>query len=364
MRSGGLTAIVEGLRPWLRHLHLCKAALAVLRPFAGRKASTMSMAEAEGVLRTIHTGSDDSCVHEGSWMPAERELEVIVAAYNEERHLARCLDSILGQDTGYDFAVTVVDDGSTDGTAEVLRRYDGRIRVIRQENGGLSAARNAALETARAEYLLFVDADDMLTPGTVEALMRRAEATDADVVECAYDRVDAEGKAVSHHEAPTGMVWGKAIRAELFSRVRFPVGYWHEDGIWSTLIVPLVRRMETLRHTGYLYSINPQGITSHERGERRMLDIYWMCKTENDDRLRLGIADTQRLYDECLDDVIRVVRTTWMLPECEAYISAMGHQMRSERFARFRASTWRLRQIEKPLLRGQTAQVMLAAVLL
>lgn len=87
-------------------------------------------------------------------------VSCIVPVYNGECYLAEALDSIFLQ--RYEpFEVIVVDDGSTDGTAKVLDRYDGRIRYVKQSNAGPVAARNRGLDEAKGEFIAFLDADDL-----------------------------------------------------------------------------------------------------------------------------------------------------------------------------------------------------------
>ena len=91
-------------------------------------------------------------------------LSVIIPVYKVEAYLARCVDSILGQ-THEDLEVILVDDGSRDASGSICDAYaqqDPRVRVIHKENGGLSSARNAGLETATGEYITFVDSDDWI----------------------------------------------------------------------------------------------------------------------------------------------------------------------------------------------------------
>src|SRR6185295_1044085 len=90
-------------------------------------------------------------------------ISVIVPTYNCAPYLPESLDSVLEQ-TARDFEVVVVDDGSTDDTAAVLRAYEGRVRIVGIRHGGLSAARNAGLEQARGQWIAFHDADDVALP--------------------------------------------------------------------------------------------------------------------------------------------------------------------------------------------------------
>lgn len=100
------------------------------------------------------------------------QFSVIVPVYNVREYLSRCLDSILEQ-SWQDYEVIIIDDGSTDGSGELCDHYGACcpvVRVIHQENAGLSAARNTGLDHARGEWILFVDSDDWIEPGLFELL--------------------------------------------------------------------------------------------------------------------------------------------------------------------------------------------------
>jgi glycosyltransferase involved in cell wall biosynthesis len=90
-------------------------------------------------------------------------VSLVIATFNHGRFLAEALDSAIAQ-TLRGVEIVVVDDGSTDDTPEVLARYTGRVRVIRQPNRGLAAARNLGLASARGTHVAFLDADDVLMP--------------------------------------------------------------------------------------------------------------------------------------------------------------------------------------------------------
>ena len=124
---------------------------------------------------------------------------IVIPCYNQRRYLAEALLSALAQ-RGAD--VIVVDDGSTDGSAEVAARYPG-VRVIRQANAGVAAARNAGLRAASGEFVLFLDADDRLTAGAVERL--RAGIESHPEAALAYGRhrlIDASGAPLAGTPPP------------------------------------------------------------------------------------------------------------------------------------------------------------------
>lgn len=104
-------------------------------------------------------------------------LSIIIPAYNAEKWIDRCLDSVLNQDYD-DYEVIVVNDGSTDNTLNMckLREGGGRLRLIDKPNGGVSSARNAGIEIARGEYITFVDADDVVEPNALGIIVKEIEA--------------------------------------------------------------------------------------------------------------------------------------------------------------------------------------------
>lgn len=94
-------------------------------------------------------------------------VSVIVPAYNCEKYLERAINSVLAQSWTY-FEIIVVDDGSTDSTAEQAEKFGDRIIYVSQQNGGASSARNRGIQLSKGEYIAFLDADDSWVPSKLE----------------------------------------------------------------------------------------------------------------------------------------------------------------------------------------------------
>jgi len=146
------------------------------------------------------------------------EVSVIIPVYNAEKYLAQCLDSVLAQ-SGCTLELICVDDGSTDSSPAVLQGYaaaDSRVKLVWQQNRGAGAARNAGIEKACGDYLLFMDADDFLCPDGLAAVVQAAGTAKADVLRCrSYDYDNRNGeRSLSVHNGLTkvpGFLFGRRL---------------------------------------------------------------------------------------------------------------------------------------------------------
>ena len=112
------------------------------------------------------------------------KVSVLIPAYNVDRYLSKCLDSVLSQDFK-DFEVVLIDDGSTDETGKICDDYaamDSRINVYHQENKGISASRELCLQYAMGDFIQFVDADDWIESNMIKELVALANVSNADIV--------------------------------------------------------------------------------------------------------------------------------------------------------------------------------------
>jgi hypothetical protein len=162
------------------------------------------------------------------------KVSVIVPVYNVARYLPQCLDSLRSQ-TLQDMEILLVNDGSTDGSAEILRAYaaqDWRFRLIERPNGGYSAARNTGLKEVRGDFVGFVDADDWVEPDMFEHLLSLAETHHADLVQSGFDwYLEQEGRHV-----PKDNSWIPPLLARSGGSLRGAEAILFEDiAIWKKL---------------------------------------------------------------------------------------------------------------------------------
>ena len=170
-------------------------------------------------------------------------ISVIVPCYNSARYLEDCIRSILSQDVALE--VLLVDDASTDGSgalADALAAQDGRVRVFhREKNGGVSRARNLALEGARGEWVTFVDADDLLPEGALRTLLAAARGG-AEIVCGSHEEWDEQGKRTRFR--PEGRIRGKDARRDRETVVRRLI---EGDSVYNIMCNKLHSRAMLLR---------------------------------------------------------------------------------------------------------------------
>lgn len=197
-------------------------------------------------------------------------LSIVVPAYNVERYIEECLQSLLDQ-TYRRIEIIVVDDGAIDGTRAVaarVRARDRRVRIISQPNGGLSAARNTGIRHATGEYLWFVDSDDTVEPHAAMTFLRSLQKTGSDFAVAQYRRFtglrtwpagpwiqDAHRvrrTRISATDFPEILVnavaWSKVYRRSFWDRMgtTFPVGALYEDQPVSAVAYAVARSVDVL----------------------------------------------------------------------------------------------------------------------
>ena len=144
-------------------------------------------------------------------------VSVIIPIYMIDRYVGICVESVINQ-TYTNLEIVIVDDGSTDGSGGICDEYaqrDRRIRVIHQENRGLSAARNTGLDKVSGEYIAFLDSDDAYRPDYVETMMRFMISDEPDLVLSRYEDCRTTGKL----EGNGGKDGGKEVHPSILPGV-------------------------------------------------------------------------------------------------------------------------------------------------
>ena len=219
-------------------------------------------------------------------------VSVVVPVYDVEPYLSQCIDSVLAQ-THLSLEIILVDDGSTDGSPSICDGYasqDTRVRVIHQDNAGLSAARNVGMVAATGQFVTFLDADDWWEPSFVSSLVTALdEHPEAGIAMSTFARVPGEifaapvtetqqlstAEAIGHfagdHHTLFTISCAKLFQRSLLATVPFPVGRLHEDE-FTTYRLLLQSPTVLVPHPLYLYRQRSTGIVSSTLTPERLLD--------------------------------------------------------------------------------------------
>ncbi len=220
------------------------------------------------------------------------KISVVVPVYKVEAYLHRCVDSILSQ-THRDFELILVDDGSPDRCGEICEEFakqDRRIHVIHQENGGLSAARNAGIDRvfsgSDSQWITFIDSDDWVHPQMLERLLEAAVTHQTKISICGYGETSGAGPdiipadLVSTSWTPKDfymarfinatVAWGKLYHRSCLENKRYPVGKIHEDEFLTYRLLFACEKVAVIPAPLYAYFVNPTGIIRSAWSPKRL----------------------------------------------------------------------------------------------
>lgn len=244
------------------------------------------------------------------------DLQIIVPAYNCESTIKDCLASIYNQKTKYKIRIVVVDDGSIDKTAQILDDLSEKhpcIKIVHQENQGFSGARNTGLKNITAKYVMFVDSDDKLENGSIDALIDYAQKYKADIVQGSYrtfsdERIGKiEGNDFEKNADPyrklNGYPWGKIFKSVLFSDVIFPEHYWFEDTMLAYRVFPKAKKVVIIKKLIYNYRVNPQGVTNYSRGKLKTIDTLWITLSLLEDYIQENRNVNNKIFEFTLKQI-------------------------------------------------------------
>lgn len=225
-------------------------------------------------------------------------FSIIIPVYNVEKYLSKCIDSIRRQ-SYRDFEIILIDDGSTDCSAQLCDEYkikDERIKVIHKTNGGASHARNVGINEASNKYTMFMDSDDyLMTEDLLEQLSGRIQLMNADIVCFNFCKVypDREKKQyftaenmplysniieqvayMENNNLWISSAWNKVIRTDLLkdNRLFFKEGVFSEDIEWNARVADAARSFDYLNIIGIAY-VQRQNSVSHTMTEKKVFDL-------------------------------------------------------------------------------------------
>jgi glycosyltransferase involved in cell wall biosynthesis len=255
--------------------------------------------DARNIMNGIHPRLDSHPVYENKPIDDNIDLSIVVPVYNYVDIIESNIDSILNQKTEYNYQLIIVDDGSTDGAADVLKKYadNPNVKLIFQKNAGIGAARNTGINNADGKYLMFVDCDDIVHDDIVETLMNKAYSENYDMVMCAHN-LSKERNGVIYEIVPNvypkynligykngdeimnlaGLPWCKVYKREIWNNVRFFPGYWYEDTIIQFLIFMQCKNYAYIPKIEYEYKWYEKNF-SHTQGNSaspKSIDTYWL----------------------------------------------------------------------------------------
>ena len=282
-------------------------------------------------------------------------ISIIVPVYKAEKFLHRCVDSILSQ-TYRNLEIILIDDGSPDRSGEICDEYavqDNRIRVIHKENGGVSSARNVALDVCTGEYIAFVDSDDYIFPEMYEKMLSTLWEHDVDICICQWQYEYSDGHRVSamtrvnpgifgsmtslefarflfmgsYENGVVVSPWNKLYKRDVFRTTRFE-GKYQEDDALHTKLLSHKFPVYVMREQYYVYVENHHSLSNQAfRAESlRILDI---------------MAERAKLFAED-PFIVREAMRTYCNLYIEYYFKAKDASILMPNCQKFCAYTWNL----------------------
>lgn len=246
-------------------------------------------------------------------------LSIIVPVYNVSKYLAKCLDSLICQDLKpEEYEIIVVNDGSTDNSEEISRQYEEKysnIKVVRQENQGLSGARNTGIKLSNGKYIQFVDSDDYLVPNVLRTLVDKMETDNLDVLRFNYQNVNENYEVYEPYkehkpyvdyrdEVCDGLTFLTerlgyacyAVQFLIYSDLlknegnAFKSGIYFEDTEWTPRILTQAKRVTSTDLMVYNYLLRQGSITNSVSIEKKRKVL--------DDKMLLVSSLKQQMLDK------------------------------------------------------------------
>lgn len=235
-------------------------------------------------------------------------ISVIVPCYNVEAFLDKCVESVVGQ-TYQNLEIFLVDDGATDSTTQICddwAKKDNRINVIHKTNGGLSDARNVAIDVATGEYLVFVDSDDYIPSDHIEFLYQLLIKYDADISVCTSisfyegnlpqedlnyvtEGVESSMRGIEmmfYQKVFDNTAWGKLYKRKLFKDIRYPYGLIYEDLATTYKLFAIAQNIAYSTAPKYYYLLRSNSLDGGSMSSKRFESAVKILEQLKEDKDR------------------------------------------------------------------------------
>ena len=259
-------------------------------------------------------------------------FSIIVPVYNVEQYLKKCLDSIKKQ-TFKDFEVIIINDGSTDSSQNIIDKYvedePKRFKCFKQENKGLSAARNAGIKKATGEYLFFIDSDDYIDENLFENLNNNiGNRIDLDLLRITVKKIKPNGdivkseqfeeKELSGEEAfiycrnkkiEIVLPWAYCVRTKYWkeNHFEFPVGRFHEDFGTVPILLLKAKKIFFVNGANYIYLLRENSIIrtyDYKKTLKKSYDVLY-----NYDDMKKQLNELNTVLEESKKVVLEYIST-------------------------------------------------------
>lgn len=263
------------------------------------------------------------------------KLSIIVPVYNVAAYLHKCVDSLIAQDIApEEYEIILVDDGSSDGSEQIVDEYAARhnnIVVIHKVNEGVSVARNTAMAVAKGKYIQFVDADDYLLPNVLGGIVEKMDREQLDVLRFNYQFVDENGDATNPNKYANSddyqdvvcdgitflnerMGGGLYACQFMFSHKLTCIPFMHgialgEDTYWTIQMLLRVKRITSINQKIYNYFVRANSATlcsAPEKVRKRLDDQLWIIDRMQTE-FRPVMNDTRWLDGQIANTVISIL---------------------------------------------------------
>ena len=255
------------------------------------------------------------------------KVSIIIPIYKVEEFLDNCVESVINQ-TYKNLEIILVDDGSPDNCPKICDEWakkDKRIKVIHKANGGVSSARNMALDIISGDYVCFVDADDALNPQYVEILLKTAKQNNADLAICSWQKTQNTNLVKTHKKfnetdaqtfdkddvfdliyskkVPLIMaLWTKIYKKEIFNEIRFPSYIVAEDDGVLHLVLSKCKKVAFVDSKLYYYTHRGNSLTSSTFSKKKLhaLEVF-------KDRIGFVEKNKPQFKDKAIHHYIRIL---------------------------------------------------------